>query len=219
MKRTFFACFRLMTCAILVLAISGCMSVPNTPNPRFYTLKPISENQGVEKFNITPNIIMAVGPVRIPEYLKRPQIVTWDKNGMLTFAQLDRWGEPLDIAFSRLISSNLMVLLNGVNMESYPWNIAVPVKYQVAVDFMQLESELDKDLFFVTQWSIIDAQNNKMVLTKRYEFRGPIKPHSYLGLAETLSSACVSLSLEIAKVVASLETQAEIKEESVDSNK
>ncbi len=211
MKQIGFVCCAFMACAILFLVSGGCMSVPNTPNPRFYTLGAIGENQAAQKFNIAPNTIIGVGPVRIPEYLNRPQIVTKDEEGMLTFAQFDRWGEPLDLALSRLISANLTLLLPGVNMEVYPWNIAIPVEYQVLADVVQLESELDKDLFFAAQWSLLDAQNNKMLFTKRFEFRKPIEPHSYSGLVGTLSMACASLSRDIAEAVATLAKEPEIK--------
>lgn len=204
MKQTGFVCYAFVACAILFFASGGCISAPNTPNPRFYTLGAVGKNQAEQKFNIAPNTIIGVGPVRIPEYLNRPQIVTKDKEGMLTFAQFDRWGESLDFALARLISANLMVMLERVNMEVYPWNIAVPVKYQVLVDVVQLESELDKDLVFAVQWSILDAQNSKMMLTKRFEFSKPIDPHNYSGLVKTLSTACASLSSEIAEAVATL---------------
>ncbi len=211
MKQIGFVCCAFMACAILFLVSGGCMSVPNTPNPRFYTLGAIGENHAAQKLNIAPNTIIGVGPVRIPEYLNRPQIVTKDGEGMLTFAQFDRWGEPLDLALSRLISANLTLLLPGVNMEVYPWNIAIPVEYQVLADVVQLESELDKDLFFAAQWSLLDAQNNKMLFTKRFEFRKPIEPHSYSGLVGTLSMACASLSRDIAEAVATLAKEPEIK--------
>jgi len=211
MKQIGFVCCAFMVCAILFLASGGCMSVPNTPNPRFYTLGAIGENQAEQKFNIAPNTIIGVGPVRIPEYLNRPQIVTKDKEGMLTFAQFDRWGESLDFALARLISAHLTVMLAGVSLEVYPWNISIPVKYQVLADVVQLESELDKDLVFAVQWSILDAQNSKMLLTKRFEFSKPIDPHNYSGLVKTLSTACASLSSEIAEAVATLAKEPETK--------
>jgi hypothetical protein len=179
----------------------------NSPTPRFYALQAIDENYTGEKFNIPSSVIIGIGPVTVPEYQNRPQIVTQDTNSLLTFAQFDRWGEPLDIALLRLISEDLSVLLPDVTLEISPWNLAVPVKYQVIIDVVRLESRLDKDLSFTAQWSVIDLENKKMMLTKRSEFSKPIEPHNYSGLAKTLSTECASLSGEIAKTLSSLTAQ------------
>ncbi len=190
----------------LALVSSGCISVPNSPTPRFYLLQGVSENQISKKINILSDALIGVGPIKIPEYQNRPQIVTQDKERMLKFAQFDRWGEFLDLGVARLIGDDLSVMLPGAKFTLYPWNSTITVKYQVVVEIVQLDSELDKDLFLVAQWLVIDAQNTKTMIIKRSEFRQPIIPQNYSGLAKTLSTACASLSSEIAEVLATLET-------------
>ena len=59
-------------------------------------------------------------------------------------------------------------------------------------------------MHFVVQWTVIDVQNSKTVIIKRSEFRLPIVSHNYSGLAQTLSTACSSLSDQIAQALASL---------------
>jgi len=189
---------------ILVLALGGCIAMSNSPTPRFYALQAIDESYAGEKFNIPSSVIIGIGPVKVPEYQNRPQIVTQDTNNLITFAQFDRWGETLDLALPRLISANLSVILPGATLATSPWNLDIPVKYQVIMDVVRLESRLDKDLSFSVQWSIIDLENKKMVLTKKSEFSKPIEPHNYSGLAKTLSMECASLSGEIARTLSSL---------------
>jgi len=213
MKQADFLCGKVMACALLALIAGGCVSVPNSPNPKFYMLRAIDESQAAQKFTVAPNMIIGIGPVKIPEYLNRPQIVTRDNNNMLIFAQFDRWGESLDIGLGRLIRENLIAMLPGATLEMFPWGLDVPVKYQVFIDVVQLESELEKDMFFAVQWSIFDIDKKKMVLIKRSEFRQSISPHNYSGLVKTLSAACASLSSEIAEAVGSLGTLPEPKED------
>lgn len=197
----------LVYCAVFVffvLVLEGCVSVQKSPESRFYMLQPIDKNQAGQKFDIDSEVIIGLEPVRIPEYQNRPQIVTQDKDRMLTFAQFDRWGEPLGAAFTRVISENLSVLLSGADIEMHTWNSAVPLKYQVIIDVVQLESQLDKDLFFVAQWSVIDTKNKKILIRKKSEFKRQIMPQNYAGLAKTLSEVCASLSGEISETLASL---------------
>ena len=158
-------------------------------------------------------MFIGVGPVKIPEYQDRPQMVTQGKEKMLKFAQFDRWGESLDLGVARLIREDLTVMLPGVKFVLYPWNSTIAVKYQVVVEIVQLDSELDKDLFLVAQWLVIDAENSKTLIIKRSEFRLPIIPQNYSGLAKTLSTACASLSSEIAEALATLEPLIKTKDD------
>ena len=75
----------------------------------------------------------------------------------------------------------------------------------MAVEIVQLDSDLDKNLFLVAQWQIIDVLNMKTMIIKRSELRQAIIPQNCSGLAKTLSTACSSLSSENAEVLAALE--------------
>ena len=58
--------------ACFALVLNGCaMIIPTTPTPRVYVLGAISENSGSKEINISPEVIIGVGPVRIPEYATR----------------------------------------------------------------------------------------------------------------------------------------------------
>ena len=197
----------LLLALMLAPALSGCIGMSKSPPPRFYDLQAIAGDEGIKKYNVPSSVIIGIGPVKVPEYLNRPQIVTVDENDMLSFAQFDRWGEPLEFALLQLFVNNLSVLMPAANIAASPWNLALPVKYQVIMDVVRLESRLDKDLSFTVQWSVIDLENKKMVFTKRSGFSKPIESHSYSGLAKTLNMECASLSGEIAKTLSSLAAQ------------
>jgi uncharacterized lipoprotein YmbA len=190
------------------LLLGGCISLPNSPispTPRFYMLSAKDETLVNKIINITPGVIIGVGPVKIPEYLDRPQMVTKDKEGILKFDEFNRWGQSLDLGLASLIREDLTVMLPGAKMTLYPWNPLVSVKYQVVLEVVQMDNELDKDMLFVVQWTVIDVQNSKTVMIKRSEFHQPIIPQNYPGLVKTLSSACASLSGQIAEALASLD--------------
>ncbi len=184
---------------LLSFVFSGCLSIPNSPSPRFYTLRLINNVEESKKFNIDPKVIIGIGPIEIPEYQNRPQIVTRNSDGLLTFAQFERWGELLDSAVARVILENLTVMLPQAEFQVFPCNSAIPLNYQVIVNIVQLESQLDKEISLVTQWTIIDSKTKEMLLTKRSQIRQAINPHNYSGLVQALSQACTLLSSEIAE--------------------
>jgi uncharacterized protein len=193
-----------LSAVCVALFLGGCISIPNSPTPRFYALSIVDEGQISKKINIAPGMLIGIGPVKIPEYEDRPQMVTVDKEKMLQFAQFDRWGESLDLGLARLIREDLTTMLPGAKLTLYPWDPSIAVKYQVNIEVVQLDSELDRDMFFVVQWTVIDVQNSKTVIIKRSEFRQPIIPQNYSGLSQTLSTACALLSSQIAGSLALL---------------
>lgn len=202
---------RFLCCLLCAFVFTGCISASVSPTPRFYMLHSVDKDAVGEKFNMPADIIIGVGPVKIPQYLNRPQIVTQDKNKMLTFAQLDRWGEPLDSGLERLIAENLTLMLPGASLQLFPCNFAIPLKYQLILDVVQLDCDLEANLFLVVQWSIIDAQKKEMLVTQRAEFVQPINPHNYTGLVRALETACISLSRQIAQACSGLAQQEKIK--------
>ncbi|MDD4183719.1 MAG: PqiC family protein [Candidatus Omnitrophica bacterium] len=195
-------CF--IACVVFILFLNGCMSVSNSPNPRFYTLYASDKEKNSQEFNIPANTIIGIGPVRIPEYLNRPQIVTNNKDKTIFFDEFNRWAESLDFALARLINNDLTLIIPKTSLQMFPWDLTIAVKYQVIVDVVQLENNLNHDLLFVTQWSIIDLEKKRAVFTKRSEFRHDIYPHNYYGLTEALSAATMSLSKEVAQGLVSV---------------
>lgn len=196
-------------CVLILFAVSGCMSIPSSPTSRYYSLQPMDKARMDEKFTISNSPVIGLGPIKIPEYQNRPQIVTRDRDGMVKFAQFDRWSDSLDRELEYVISENLTAMLPGAAIKIYPWNSAIPVKYHVVIDVVGLESELDDGLFFVAQWSVVDTQNNKMLLMRRSELHEPIDPRNYPGLVRALNRVCVSLSKEMAQELAILTEQAQ----------
>ncbi len=204
MKKTNHSCHWFIVCMIFVLFLNGCVSVSNSPNPRFYTLYTPDKEKNIQELNVPANIIIGIGPVRIPEYLNRPQIVTNNKDKTIFFDEFNRWAESLDFALARLINNDLTLIIPKTSLQMFPWDLTIAVKYQVIVDIVQLENNLNHDLLFVAQWSIIDLEKKRALFTKRSEFRQDIYPHNYYGLTEALSEVVMSLSAEIAQELASL---------------
>lgn len=189
-----FGCALIFIC----LSLSGCISISNTPSPRFYTLTALDKGQVVKQYHVPAGFVIGVGPVKIPEFLNRPQIVTINKKKMLEFAEFDRWGEGLDSALVRLMNEDLMLMMPEATIEMFPWDLNIAIKYQVIVNVISLECQLDKDILLIAQWTVIDQNSKKVVFTKRSQLRQAIELRHYSGLVKALSLVCVSLSEEVA---------------------
>ncbi len=120
----------IIVCPLLLLAAGCAGSKPS----RFYMLSPVSGGpEGRAPASECRDLAIGVGPVDFPEYLDRPQIVTRTGEDILKLAEHDRWAEPLDRNFTRVLAENLSVLLATDRVYIFPWSRSVQVTHRVSV--------------------------------------------------------------------------------------
>jgi uncharacterized lipoprotein YmbA len=203
--------FFVFSFTFLVILQAGCISVSSSPSPQLYMPHSMPKDQALQKFDFPQGVFIGVGPVRVPEYIDRPQMITRTKSGRLDIAQFDRWAEPIDSAMLRMLDENLVVMLSGVNTVKFPWSVNSPIRYQLGLDVIQMDSDLEKDLTLIVRWNIYDMVARQMVFSKRSQIVTPIIPHDYFGLSEALSAAVAKLSGEIAEQLSIAAKQPEKK--------
>ena len=91
---------RLVTLGALAagLALAGCADGQPT---RFYTLSPLEASPCGASPTTMPDLTVGVGPVTLPTYLDRPQLVTRAGGNRMVLADFDSWVEPLPGMFAR----------------------------------------------------------------------------------------------------------------------
>jgi len=204
MKNAMSTCRLPLLSAVLAVTLAGCVGISKSPPSRFYFIQTVTREKSEMKYDKPANVIIGIGPVKVPEYLKRPQIATVGESNRLHFAEFDRWGEPLDLSLPRIMAANLAALLPQATIETSPWNLLMPVKYQVIITVTSLESHLNQDLSLAAQWAIIDLDTKAMVESGKSRIKQPVERPGYSGLAAALSMAWASLSTEIAGRLAAL---------------
>ena len=80
----------LTTLIVGVLIVSGCSL---TQPSRFYTLSSLSD-AGAAKTEAQTDLAVGVGPISLPNYTDRPEVVTRASPNEFYFAEFDRWAEP-----------------------------------------------------------------------------------------------------------------------------
>jgi uncharacterized lipoprotein YmbA len=88
---------------------------------------------------------IGVGPVVLPRYLDRPQIVTHASSYEVSVAEFERCAEPLEVNFTRVFAENLASLIPTDRLAMFRWPRSIPIDYQVpleVVDFLGGESTL-----------------------------------------------------------------------------
>ena len=174
--------------AILLLLVS-CAS---TPPSSFYVLS--ADAAGVPGSS-GPSV--GVGPISIPEYLKRNVMVVNQNQHQLQLASTSRWAESLDSGILRVTSLNLAILLDTQQIQRYPWRRDSPPDYGVSINVINLgirdiEARLD------TEWTLSDARNGQVISQKISQFSTRTAASDPNDIAAAYSLLLFELSEEIA---------------------
>ena len=157
----------LALCAAILglLAPGGCSNGPPT---QFYVLSAINEQAPAVPGK---GVAIGVGPVSLPQYLNRPQIVTRIANNQLAFAEFDQWGGDLNDNFTRVLAANLSSLLRTDRVSLYPWKDEAPIDDQVTVDVANFEQGADGKSVLTAYWSIVDPKKGEVRLMRQTTYR------------------------------------------------
>ncbi|AMO55755.1 hypothetical protein GZ77_08480 [Endozoicomonas montiporae] len=115
---------------LLILLLAGCAnSVPY----RYYTLQPVAER---ESAGLSDSI--GIMPVSIPSWLDRSNMGYIDDAFQLHQLSLDRWGEPLAEAITRVLTQNLQHKNPQADVFHGPWLRSQRPKIKIQVDIQNL---------------------------------------------------------------------------------
>jgi len=190
------------------LSLAGCGSLSPRPDPsRFFTLTaqaevaPAAKNPGMEQ------LLLGVGPIRLPGYLDREELVTRINQNRFDVAQNDRWIEPLEENFSRVLAQNLSALLTIERIFRYPWPGNRRITHQVEIEILRFEADSAQEAQLAARWSVIDAGTKQPLAIKSSFLRRPSREQTREGSVDAMSEALADLSREIADTVRAIARQ------------
>ncbi|MCZ6830269.1 MAG: PqiC family protein [Gammaproteobacteria bacterium] len=147
---------------LLLILLGACGS---TPPSNYYML---SANAGGMPGSSGP--ALGIGPIQVPEYLRRNTMVLNRDSHRLTLAEYDRWAEPLKEGIARVVALNLAVLLDTQQVQRYPWRRHSPPQFGVSVQVIQMSLE-GNQASLVTEWSLTDVATSVVVVQKISSFK------------------------------------------------
>jgi uncharacterized lipoprotein YmbA len=187
---------------LLVFLLAGCSSTPAT---KFYRLNSLPAMQQ-ENPRALPgeDIAIGVGPVELPEFLDRPQIVTRKSQNQLEIAEFHRWAASFPRDFSRVLAKNISTLLPTDRVAVYPWEDSFSPTYQVKLDVEQFDGRLGEQVFLRLTWSLVGQEGMKELLVRKTLIEEPVLTNDYEGLVAAQSNALATLSREIVEEIRKL---------------
>ncbi|HBP87282.1 MAG TPA: PqiC family protein [Nitrospirales bacterium] len=201
MKR-FIRNFRISVACLFVLNFLGC----GTSQPsHFYLLRAVSPASvsGLSDTKLS-SLSFGLGPVTLPKYLDRPQIVTKTSAHEVELAEFHKWAEPLSENVSHVLAENLSALLSTDRLLQYPWKSSTPVDCQIAVDVLQFDGTMGGEAGLVARWSLLGGDEQTVLTTKRTHVTHYPTSQNYEALVEAMSQNLEDLSREIAEAIRAL---------------
>lgn len=152
--------FRRIASAGLLLLAAAC-SGPTAPT-KFYTLAPKVDETAAERQR-ERTLVIGVGPVGVPEYLKRPQIVTRTSATQMRLGDFDQWVEPFDILFPRVLAQDLSALLGSNRVNLTPMPREIRVDNLVEVDVIRFDADGDESVTLDALWRVYGRDGDRLV--------------------------------------------------------
>lgn len=188
---------------IASLLLAGCGTLSARPDPsRLFTLSSLQSPKDVSNKSGTAELIsLGVGPIKFPGYLDRQEILTRSAENRFDASENDRWAEPLDENFTRMMSQNLAVLLPADRVVQYPWPNSKKPNYQVEIEVLRFEVNNARDAQLWARWEVVDGSSRTPVAVKESRLTRQAKDRTTEAAVGALSEAGATLSREIADAV------------------
>ena len=187
---------------ISFIFLGGCLGTGTQKPTDYYLLQTLNSSAEERGAVVGEGVVLWVGPVRVRDYLNRPQIVTRTSTNEIKIHEFHYWGEPLNSNFTAILAENLSVLLSTDRILIFPFRRqqGLPLDYQVTVDVIRFDGEPGVKASLLAQYYLLKFEGNerKQIVTRQPSFSKPLADKSFETLVATMSGLVADLSREIA---------------------
>jgi uncharacterized lipoprotein YmbA len=184
---------RLVQVVSIAIVLGACGS---SPPVRYYDLEALETGYAPDKVGSST---VGVGPLRAPDYLSRPRMVTRAADATIVVNDFDRWVERLDEAIHRVLATNLDAQLDDAVVVAFPYTHISDLDYRVVGRIDRFDADADGLAVLEIQWGVIGRNDEILVQPRRarYEARSSREP-KYAGIAYAMSEVVQQLSRDVA---------------------
>lgn len=186
----------------MLLLLGGCGS---SAPANFYLLQaqPAPPSLKPESPAISHKAI-GIGPVEIPEYLDRPQLVVRTGDNTVQINEFERWAEPLREGVIRVVTDNLAGLLATERIEVYPWRSQLMIDYRLVLNLSRFDAAADGQTTLAGWWTLYDTVNRQVSMRKPILLTASIESRKVEAMVDGQSHLLAKLCEEIAVAIRNL---------------
>ncbi|WP_083930376.1 PqiC family protein [Methylovulum miyakonense] len=181
------------------LVLDGCMHTGGDKPIQFYRL---TAGSGLDMRlpaatkPLDMDMTVGLGPIHIPEYLGRPQMMVAVTEHQYRLSEEHRWAEPLEQNISLALFQALPGLLGTDRIVRYPWPQRQLVDYQIGIDILEFNIDASAQSRLIAQWSI--KRKGQAGIDRRSVIQFPASTTDYEAMVRAQSQCLGKLAQEIA---------------------
>lgn len=180
------------TTSAIALLLGACAS---SPPVQFYALDTVPRTSGGEGGDIT----IGLGPINFPDYLKRPQIVTRTAGSEMIIDEFQRWAEPVDRSFSRILASNVDGILESAVVVVFPYSMNIRIDIRVIGRVSRFDTDTSGLAVLDVQWTAGDGKGKTIVQPRRLHYEAQASdPRDYDAIVIALNETLDAFSRDVA---------------------
>ena len=118
--------------------LSACSVLsPQPDRGRYFVLRPMASRDVAPDRPLT-SLVLGLGPVTVPDYADRIEMIEEVSDNELRFSLTNRWIEPLGRQVRSAMGANLAALLQPAELFAHPWFSSDGIQLQVEIAFRSI---------------------------------------------------------------------------------
>ena len=166
----------IVLCLVGLLPSAAMTACAVTDTTRYYALGQVAASVQTARtpsgVRVDPEgmdaVAIGVGPVHLPGYLDRIQIVTRTSGDQVDLSPFYRWAEPLDEGIARVLAEEIGARVPTDRIVTFPWqgSIARVLQYQVVVAVLRFDARQGGGVVLDTRWRILGRDGAELAFRR-----------------------------------------------------
>lgn len=191
-----------------LLLITGCIGKGTQRPTKYYVLNSLyGSKKDVAPVVQLPDLVLGVGPVKIPQHLDRKQIVTRAGQNEVAVSEFDQWAGNLPENILRVVAENLTILLGTDKIGYFPWTQAFAAQYRVIIIITRFDGMPGDEAILRARWGVLDGDGKNILREEFSSIKEPTADDTMDTLVAAKSRTLEKLSREIAEAVKDIDQQ------------
>ncbi|MGH0030513.1 MAG: PqiC family protein [Myxococcota bacterium] len=150
---------------VVAALAAGCLG--RSPAVQHYTLSPSGGGAG----GADSELAIGLGPVTLPDYLARNQLVTRRAGSEVEIDERSRWAGGFESNVKETLADDLGARLGSDRVFLDPGLAPTPVAFQVSVDFRQFEGVDGEGVVLRARWIVRERDGEKRIWSRESTIR------------------------------------------------
>jgi len=194
--------------SVLLLGLCACSLLEPQPNrTRYFVLETTAAGATTAAPPRSASRAIGVGPVRLPDYLRRVEIVRRISGNQLRISDDEQWGESLDLGVGRVLAEDLGIRLNSPAVVRLPGVTNLPLDLEVPIEVVSFEADDQGSVRLVARWALKPARGGRVSVARESRIVEAVNGRGTGAAIAAMSRAIEGLGAEIAAAIDALDVK------------